>query len=50
VPRRALALAGPRDALLSEPMQGFTAAAVAVFADLAEHSAAERRLRTVREA
>jgi hypothetical protein len=25
-------------------------AAVAVFADLAEHSAAERRLRTVREA
>jgi hypothetical protein len=31
-------------------MRGFTEAAVAVFADLAEHSATERRLRTVREA
>jgi len=50
VPPRTLALAWHRDRHLSEPMQGFTAAAVAVFADLAEHSAAERRLRTVREA
>ena len=50
VPPRTLALAWHRDRHLSEPMRGFTAAAVAVFADLAEHSATERRLRTVREA
>ena len=38
VPPRTLALAWHRDRHLSEPMQGFTAAAVAVFADLAERS------------
>jgi DNA-binding transcriptional LysR family regulator len=50
VPPRTLALAWHRDRHVSEPMRGFTDAAVAVFADLAEHAAAERRLRTVREA
>jgi DNA-binding transcriptional LysR family regulator len=50
VPPRTLALTWHRDRHLTGPMRGFTQAAVDVFAGLAEHSAAERRLRTVREA
>jgi DNA-binding transcriptional LysR family regulator len=47
---RTLALTWHRDRHVSGPMRGFTEAAVAVFADLAEHAAGVRRLRTVREA
>jgi DNA-binding transcriptional LysR family regulator len=50
VPPRTLALAWHRDRHVTEPMRAFVDAAVAVFAQLAERSSADRRLRAVREA
>ncbi len=48
VPPRTLALAWHRDRHVTEPMQAFTEAAVAVFAELAARPSAERRLAAVR--
>jgi DNA-binding transcriptional LysR family regulator len=50
VPPRTLALAWHRDRHVTGPMRAFTEAAAAVFAELAERSGADRRLRAVREA
>jgi len=50
VPPRTLALAWHRDRHLTEPMQGFTDAAAAVFTEIAAGLPGEGRLRAVREA